>query len=155
MSVPLCVMTSHWYCWRHVASWNTHMCYIMKTFASLFHHNMLIDFIVSLGWYIRLVRNVSLPPSELNKFVIVLCFVVRCFMSILVLGSSWWWWWWGGGGVVALLGLSSWCLVMVEWLFLAVPWVVCGLWLWYFLIILTYHFLVFWQQRNIGRRFCQ
>ena len=24
--------------------------------------------------------------------------------------------------MVALLNLSSWCLVMVEWLFLAVPW---------------------------------
>ena len=24
--------------------------------------------------------------------------------------------------LVALLNLSSWCLVMVEWLFLAVPW---------------------------------
>ena len=24
--------------------------------------------------------------------------------------------------VVALLNLSSWCLAMVEWLFLAVPW---------------------------------
>ena len=29
--------------------------------------------------------------------------------------------------LVALLSLSSWCLVMVEWLFLAVPWHVCGL----------------------------
>ena len=29
----------------------------------------------------------------------------------------------GGGGLVALLGLSSWCLVVVVWLFLAVPWV--------------------------------
>ena len=29
--------------------------------------------------------------------------------------------------LVALLNLFSWCLVMVEWLFLAVPWVVCGL----------------------------
>ena len=25
--------------------------------------------------------------------------------------------------LVALLNLSSWCVVMVEWLFLAVPWV--------------------------------
>ena len=38
--------------------------------------------------------------------VIVLCFVVRYFMSILVLQS---------------FNLSSWCLVMVERLFLAVP----------------------------------
>ena len=28
----------------------------------------------------------------------------------------------GNRGLVALLGLSSLCLVMVEWLFLAVPW---------------------------------
>ena len=28
----------------------------------------------------------------------------------------------GKGELVALLNLSSWCLVMVEWLFLAVPW---------------------------------
>ena len=46
----------------------------------------------------------------------MLGFVVRCFMSILVLQSSWW-----GGGLVALLGLSSWCLVVVGWIFLAVP----------------------------------
>ena len=63
--------------------------------------------------------------------VIVLCFVVRYFMSILVLQSSWW-------------GRESWllcliCLPGVSW------WlsgsssrchgVVCSLWLWYFLII--------------------
>ena len=29
--------------------------------------------------------------------------------------------------LIALLSLSSWCLVMVEQLFLAVHWVVCGL----------------------------
>ena len=44
--------------------------------------------------------------------VIVLCFVVRYFMFILVLQSSWW-------GRESYL--SSWCLVMVERLFLAVP----------------------------------
>ena len=68
--------------------------------------------------------------------VIVLCFVVRYFMSILVLQSSWW-------------GRESWllCLICLP----GVPWwmsgsssrchrVVCGLWLWYFLIILTYYF---------------
>ena len=48
--------------------------------------------------------------------VIVLCFVVRCFVSVLVLQSSWW-----GKELVTLLNLSSWCLVMVERLFLAVP----------------------------------
>ena len=29
----------------------------------------------------------------------------------------------GKRGLVAFLGLSSWCLVVVVWLFLAVPWV--------------------------------
>ena len=71
----------------------------------------------------------------LLESVIVLCFVVRYFMSILVLQSSWW-------------GRESWllcliCLPGVSW------WlgssssrchgVVCSLWLWYFLIILTYY----------------
>ena len=41
--------------------------------------------------------------------------------------------------LVTLLNLSSWCLVMVYRLFLTVPRVICGLWLWYFLIILTYY----------------
>ena len=65
----------------------------------------------------------------------------------------------GKGGLVALLNLSSWSLVMVEWLFLAVPWgclrfvivvfpdhthllflsrLVSSVWLCYFLIILTF-----------------
>ena len=50
--------------------------------------------------------------------VIVLCFVVRYFMSILysiaiiLMGKR---------ELVALLNLSSWCLVMVERLFLGVP----------------------------------
>ena len=49
--------------------------------------------------------------------VIVLCFVVRYFMSsfaIILMGKR---------ELVALLGLSSWCLMVVVWLFLAVPWV--------------------------------
>ena len=64
--------------------------------------------------------------------VIVLCFVVRYFMSILVLQSSW-------------LGRESWllcfvCLPGVSWLLcgssLCCHGFVCSLWLWYFLIIL-------------------
>ena len=47
--------------------------------------------------------------------VIVLCFVERYFMSILVMQSS------KKKELVALLNLSSWRLVMVERLFLAVP----------------------------------
>ena len=68
--------------------------------------------------------------------VIVLCFVVRYFMSILVLQSSWW-------------RRESWllcliCLPGVQWWlsgsFSRCHGVVCGLWSWYFLIILTYYF---------------
>ena len=79
--------------------------------------------------------NFSLLLLPLWESVIVLRFVVSYFMSILVLQSSWW-------------GRESWllcliCLPGVSW------WlsgsssrchgVVCGLWLWYFLIILTYY----------------
>ena len=70
---------------------------------------------------------------------IVLCFVVHYFMSILVLQSSWWGW---EGWLICLI-----CLPGVSW------WLsgsssrcyadVCGLWLWYLLIILTYYFLLY------------
>ena len=51
--------------------------------------------------------------------VIVLYFVERFFyvhssLAIILIGKR---------ELVALLSLSSWCLVMVVWLFLAVPWV--------------------------------
>ena len=49
--------------------------------------------------------------------VIVLCFVVRYFMSILSIAIILM----GKRELVALLISSSWCLVMVERLFLAVP----------------------------------
>ena len=61
------------------------------------------------------------------------------FMSILVLQSSWW-------------GRESWllCLICLPgvswWLSGSSSWcqgVVCGMWLWYFLIILTYYFHCF------------
>ena len=52
----------------------------------------------------------------LREYVIVLCFVVRYFIPfqycIILMGKR---------ELVALLNLSPWCLVMVEWLFLAVP----------------------------------
>ena len=54
----------------------------------------------------------------LCESVIVLCFVVRYFMSILVLQLTCW----GRESWLPLLNLSSLCLVMVEWLFLALPW---------------------------------
>ena len=43
-------------------------------------------------------------------FCMLLC--VRSSIAIILMGKR---------GLVALLNLSSWCLVMVEWLFLAVP----------------------------------
>ena len=41
----------------------------------------------------------------------------------------------GRGELVALLGLSSWCLVVVGWLFLAVPW---GC-LWFVIVVFPDH----------------
>ena len=38
--------------------------------------------------------------------------------------------------LVALLDLSSWCLVIVEWLFLAVPW---GCLRWFVIVVLPDH----------------
>ena len=91
-------------------------------------------------WPITLLLTFCLLLLLLWESVIVLYFVVCYFMSVLVLvlQSSWW-------------GRESWllcliCLPCVSW------WlsgsssrchgVVCGLWLWYFLIILTYYFWV-------------
>ena len=60
--------------------------------------------------------------------VIVLCFVVRYFIAIILMGKR---------ELVALLNLSSWCLVMVERLFLAVPQGCLRFVIVVFLIILT------------------
>ena len=48
--------------------------------------------------------------------------------------------------LVALLNLSSWCLVMVEWLFLAVPW---GC-LWFVTVVFPDHTHYFCIQVDIG-----
>ena len=80
-----------------------------------------------------LIRGWLLLP--LWDSVIVLCIVVRYFVSILVLQSSRW-------------GRKSWllcfvCLPGVSWLLYGYSsrcyGFVCRLWLWYFLIILTYY----------------
>ena len=47
-----------------------------------------------------------------SMFCCTLLYVHSCIAIILM----------GKRELVALLNLSSWCLVMVEWLFLAVPW---------------------------------
>ena len=66
----------------------------------------------------------------------VLCFVVRYFVSILVLQSSWW------GGESWMLCLV--CLPCVSLLLCGSSsryhGFVCRLWLWYFLIVLACHF---------------
>ena len=46
-------------------------------------------------------------------FCCTLLYVNSCFAIILI----------GKGKLVALLSLSSWCLLMVVWLFLVEPWV--------------------------------
>ena len=48
-----------------------------------------------------------------SMFYCTLLYVPSSFAIILT----------GKGGLVALLSLYSWCLVIVVWLFLAVPWV--------------------------------
>ena len=48
-----------------------------------------------------------------SMFCYTLLYVYSSFSFILM----------GKRELVALLGLSSWCLVVVVWLFLAVPWV--------------------------------
>ena len=74
----------------------------------------------------------------LSESVIVLCLVVCYFMSILVLKSSWWeresWLL----CLICLSGVSRWLSGSSS----RFHGVVCGLWLWYFLIILTYYFTV-------------
>ena len=98
-------------------------------------HFRVYSYILNFSFNFKLVL---IPVHKLWESVIVLCFVVRYFMSILVLQSSWW-------------GRESWllcliCLPGVSW------WlsgsssrchgVFCSLWLWYFLIILIYYFLL-------------
>ena len=49
--------------------------------------------------------------------------IVLCFCALLYVPSSFAMILMGMKELVALLSLSSWCLVMVVWRFLAVPWV--------------------------------
>ena len=50
--------------------------------------------------------------------------------------------------LVALLNLSSWCLVMIEWLFLTVPWGCLR-----FVIVVFPDHTHYFQQQNLVRRF--
>ena len=98
------------------------------------------------------VRQNILSAHIDSVFVIVLCFVVRYFMSILVLQSSRW-------------GRESWllclvCLPGVSWLLCGSSsrshGFVCSLWLWCFLIILAYYFwkTVWLNKQTIDARIC-
>ena len=104
-------------------------------FLLLYH---LVSWVRCGAWLYRyLIFAVFLTFTIILQYLI-LCFVVRSFMSILVLQSSWW-------------GRESWLLCLIR--LPGVSWwlsgsssrchrVVCGLWLWYFLFILTYYFWV-------------
>ena len=52
----------------------------------------------------------------------------------------------GKRGLVALLNLSSWCLTMVEWLFLAVPW---GCLQFVIVVFPDHTHLLFWKKKGI------
>ena len=67
---------------------------------------------------ILLLLTCCLLLLPLWEYVIVLCFVVHYFVpssfAIILMGKR---------QLVALLSLSSWCLVIAVWLLLAMPWV--------------------------------
>ena len=91
-----------------------------------------------------LLMTFCLMLLPLWESVTVLCFVVRFFVFLLVLQSPWWG---RGGGLVALLGLSSWCLVVVERLFLALLWD-C---LWFVIVVFPDHtHLLVWPCCKMG-----
>ena len=72
-------------------------------------------------------------------------FYVQSSIAIILIGK---------GGLVALLNVSSWCLVMVGWIFLAVPW---GC-LWFVIVVVPDHthllFLTYVYWPNLRPRFC-
>ena len=116
---------------RHQASYS-------KGYQSYLMHREVLGSIWKIGRY----------PIKVSE-VLVLCFVVRYLISILILQSSWW-------------GRESWflCLVCLP----GVLWClcgsssrchgfVCGLWLWYILIILTYYFLLLRPNSSKGKLF--
>ena len=55
-------------------------------------------------------------------FIVVVCNCSVFYCTLLYVHSSFAIILMGKRGQVALLSLSSWCLVLVVWLFLAVPW---------------------------------
>ena len=65
------------------------------------------------GVVVLLLLTFCLLLLPLWESVIVLCLYVHSSIAIILMGKR---------ELVALLNLSSWCLVMIERLFLAVPW---------------------------------
>ena len=59
-----------------------------------------------------MIQFVVTPIVEVCNCSMFCC--IHCSFAIILIGKR---------ELVALLSLSSWCLVMVVWLFLAVPWV--------------------------------
>ena len=78
-------------------------------------------------WYLI----ASIPDLCTVAYFMSILLYVHSSIAIILMGKS---------ELIALLNLSSWCLVMVERLFLAVPRGCLQFVVWYFLIILTYYF---------------
>ena len=84
----------------------------------------------------------SVGVCNCSMFCCTLLYVHFSFANILMMGKR---------ELVALLSLSSWCLVIVVWLFLAVPWdclkfVIVV----YFLTFLTNYFRYFIHPKCLG-----
>ena len=132
--------------------------YVLDQWQTLWNNsigNKLLEIKPTIGEHQSVVRNIKkrrnyfgLTPLRSNKsHTRILTNRWRCggcdapFTVRLILlecGDFWW------GKESWLLSLSSWCLLIVVWLFLACHGFVCSLWFWYFLIILT----IFAQVRN-------
>ena len=90
-------------------------------------HMLIGKFRISLH-KLELSENLTVPPKTFtaaNRFCCCWLFVCNWFMfccTLLNVHSSIPIILMGKRELVALLNLSSWCLVMVEWLFLVVPW---------------------------------
>ena len=67
---------------------------------------------VSSKGVVLLLLTFGLLLFPLWESAIVLCFVVRSRFAIILMGKR---------ELFALLSLSTWCLMMVVWLFLVVP----------------------------------
>ena len=112
--------------WSYSHTFCTHLLHTMVKAGKLtYSGSVVVDFLCIVA-----------PIVGVCNYSMFCCTLLYVHSSIaIILMGNW--------ELVALLNLSSWCLVMVERLFIAVPWgCMRGLWLWYFLIILTYFFFL-------------